>query len=276
MTHDIAELDPQEFPPTLREVMLRPRWIGMLVLCLAVAAIFAWLLQWQLVRAIDTDPLPEGATEQVLPIDEVVSPADYLPGPLVGQQVDVAGTWSPNDFLVVTDRINDGDDGFWVTGRFVTEAGSSLAVAIGWTPDREQADQAARALGDAVTGDTVALTGRVIPDEGPRPATGDDPFEITRMSPAAMLAQWADVEGDVYRVFLASSDPTGQIDDTGLETISSPAPAEDSSVNWLNLFYALEWAVFAAFSFYLWYRLAKDAWERELEELAGVDPDEID
>lgn len=48
----------EEFPPTLREVMLRPAWIGMLLLCLLVAGVFAWLGQWQLGRAIDTDPLP--------------------------------------------------------------------------------------------------------------------------------------------------------------------------------------------------------------------------
>src|SRR5690606_41312268 len=35
----LDEFDPQEFPPTLREVMLRPRWIGMLLLCLVVAGI---------------------------------------------------------------------------------------------------------------------------------------------------------------------------------------------------------------------------------------------
>ena len=52
----------------------------------------------------------------------------------------------------------------------------------------------------------------------------------------------------------------------GLVDISSPAPDEQSPVNWLNVFYAAEWAIFAGFAFYLWYRLAKDAWERELEE----------
>lgn len=38
-------------------------------------------------------------------------------------------------------------------------------------------------------------------------------------------------------------------------------------MNWLNLFYAAEWAVFAGFAFYFWYRLAKDAWEKEVEDL---------
>ena len=54
---------------------------------------------------------------------------------------------------------------------------------------------------------------------------------------------------------------------TASSTISSPAPSEGSRVNWLNIFYAIEWAVFAGFAFYLWYRLARDAWEKEVEEL---------
>ena len=88
MTGAVPERAPasdEVFPPTLREVMLRPWWIGMLGFALLVAAVFAWLGQWQLGRAIDTDPPPAGITEQVEPIAEVVAPGEYLPEPLVGQ-----------------------------------------------------------------------------------------------------------------------------------------------------------------------------------------------
>jgi len=272
----LDEFDPQEFPPTLREVMLRPRWIGMLLLCLVVAGIFATLLQWQLSRALATDPVPEGATEEVRPIADVVDPGDYLAGPLVGQRVEVSGPWDPDDFLIVSQRLNDGVEGFWITGRLETEDGASLATAIGWAPDRDAADAAVAELSDATTAEPVELSGRLIADEGPTPAPGDDPYEMIRMSPAALLSQWGEIDGAVYRPFLTTTDPTGGIVDAGLDEIAAGAPAEDESVNWLNLFYAAEWAIFAAFSFYLWYRLAKDAWERELEELAGIDPDDLE
>ncbi|MGB4137921.1 MAG: SURF1 family protein, partial [Microbacterium sp.] len=101
------------------------------------------------------------------------------------------------------------------------------------------------------------------------PPPRDAPFDLNRMSPAALLGLWHDTDGlNVYRPYLASAKaPQGLVD------ISSPAPDEHSAVNWLNIFYAAEWAVFAGFAFYLWYRLAKDAWERELEEFedAGTD-----
>ena len=35
---------PQIFPPTLREVMLRPRWIALLAFSLIVAGVLAWLV----------------------------------------------------------------------------------------------------------------------------------------------------------------------------------------------------------------------------------------
>ncbi|WP_188755630.1 SURF1 family cytochrome oxidase biogenesis protein [Microbacterium album] len=268
--------------------MLRPRWIAMLLLALVVAAIFAWLGQWQLGHAIDTDPVPEGVTEEVRPIEAVVQPGEYLPEPFVGQRVEVEGRWVPGDFLPVSGRYNDAVEGFWVTGQLRVEGAAdptSLAVAIGWAPTREAAEAAIEALDAAAAvsadADPVALAGRVISDEGPgMPPAGGAPTDVTRMSPAALLSQWHDFDGtaaegvDVYRPYLASTDPTGGIADAGLDAISSPAPLVSNGVNWLNVFYAVEWVIFAGFAFYIWYRLAKDAWQREVEEFEGGGEDE--
>ncbi|MCT9818954.1 SURF1 family protein [Microbacterium sp. W1N] len=243
--------------------MLRPWWIGMLVFALAVAAVFAWLGQWQLSSAIDTDPPAAGATESVRPLADVTEPGEYLAEPLVGQRVEVTGSFVADDFGVVSSRFNDGVEGYWVVGQLrVADAAAptALAVAVGWTGDRARADAVASAL-SADPPQEVALTGRIISDEGPALPPRDDPDEMTRMSPAALLSTWHDIEGlDVYRSYLTSAEAFG-----GLEAIHSPAPNERSSVNWLNIFYAIEWAIFAGFAFYMWYRLARDAHEKEVE-----------
>lgn len=276
MTHTDTDQLPEVFPPTLREVMLRPRWLAMLGFCLLVAGVFAWLGQWQLARSIDTDPPPPGITETVRQLAEVTEPGAYLPEPLVGHRVEAEGRWIPGDFLVVSSRFNEGERGYWVTGQLRltdTATPTSLAVAVGWTADRAEADAAAETLSrDAAANpqERVALTGRIISDEGAViPPAGADPYEMTRMSPAMLLGRWHDVDGiDVYRQYLVSAQAFG-----GLDTISAPPPDEGMNINWLNIFYAAEWAIFAGFAFYLWYRLAKDAWEREVEELEG-DEDE--
>ncbi|MFT4220683.1 MAG: SURF1 family cytochrome oxidase biogenesis protein [Microbacterium sp.] len=259
------------FPPTLREVLVRPRWLALLGLCLVVAGVFAWLGQWQLGRAIAVNPNPPGSSEQVRPIDEVVQPGAYLPDPFIGQRVSVEGWLVPGDFIVVSSRFNDGVEGYWVTGQLRlagTEQPTSLAVALGWAPTRAEADAAAARLDEAAAGDSAIWTGRLIADEGPVPPPRDAATtELVRMSPAALLSRWHNIDSlEVYRPFLTSAEPVA-----GLAAISSPPPVEGPGVNWLNIFYAAEWAVFCGFAFYLWYRLAKDAWEREVEDLEAAE-----
>jgi hypothetical protein len=262
--------------------MLRPWWIGMLFFALVVAGVFAWLGQWQLGRAIDTDPPPPGATETVQPLADVVGPGEYLAEPLVGQRVELAGHWVEDDFLVVSSRYNGGGEGYWVTGRFQVDGfdePTALAVALGWAADREDADAAAAELAaslSAVDYTAVPLTGRLVSDEGPKaPAPGAPLTEMTTMSPAALLGWWHVTEGlDVFRPYLvADRAALGPMPlPASLVAIDSPAPAELSNVNWLNIFYAVEWAVFAGFAFYMWYRLARDAWEKEVEALEEGTP----
>ncbi len=263
-------LPPQVFPPTLREVMLRPRWIALLAFSLVVAGVLAWLGQWQLGRAVDTSPPEPGLTETVQPLEQVVQPGDYLPEPLVGQRVAVSGTWVASDFIVVSSRFNDDVEGYWVTGQLRVAGASaptSIAVATGWTSSFDAANAAAAELERQVADDPTAVvqvTGRLISDEGPSvPPSGADPLTITRMSPPMLLGRWHDTaELNVYRQYIASQTAIGPLD-----AISSPAPDERSRVNWLNIFYAAEWAIFAGFALYLWYRLARDAWEKEVEDL---------
>ena len=252
---------PAAFPPTLGEVMRRPHWIAMLGFTLLVAGIFAWLGQWQLGNAIDTDPPPPGMTEEIRPLAEVVEPGEYLPEPLVGQRVVTTGEWVPGDFLIVSSRFNEGEEGYWVTGQLRVAERTSIAVALGWTPDAATAEAVASAL-NAQDPRAAEITGRVISDEGAQLPPQNDVQRMNRMSPAMLLSRWHDIEQlNVYRPYLASmSAPEGLVD------ISSPPPAEGSPINWLNVFYAVEWAIFAGFAFYIWYRLTKDAWEREVEE----------
>jgi len=251
---------PEAFPPTLREVMLRPWWIGMLGFALLAAAIFAWLGQWQLGNAIDTDPPPPGLTEELRPLTDVVEPGAYLPEPLVGQRVETSGEWVPGDFLVVSSRFNEGEEGYWVTGQLRVADRTSIAVAVGWTPERATADAVASDL-NARAPFASDITGRLISDEGAQLPPRDEVTKMSRMSPAMLLGRWHDTEQlFVYRPYLASAEAP-----EGLSDISSPPPDEGNPINWLNVFYAVEWAIFAGFAFYIWYRLARDAWEREVE-----------
>lgn len=242
----------------------------MLVLALAVAGAFAALSQWQLARAIESGQVVTTDTESVRPLADILEPSTGIREADAGQRVSVVGSWVADDYIVVGDRVNDGVLGYWVTGHLQTDRpdGAGLAVALGWTEDRDVAERVADDLNAQQSGAPAELEGRLNPPEGPEePESDASPTDLNNMSVAALLNRWNDADG--LRVFTAFLVDDEAVD--GLEVISSPAPSQEIQLNWLNIFYAAEWVVFAGFAVFLWFRLAKDAWEREIEEIEDAE-----
>jgi surfeit locus 1 family protein len=247
------------------QMMLRPRWVLALLLALAVAAGFALLGQWQIERAVEQSTVVERPTEEVLPFGDLVRPDVPTEQLATAQRVEVHGTYIPGDTVLIEGRLNDGAAGFWVVAHLeVTDASpGGLPVALGWAADREAAQAAADAVDAAADGSEVALVGRFLPSEAPvAPDEDGDPFAMTTVAVAQLINVWAGYDDrPVYFGYITTTDAA-----FGLEAIASPAPEESVELNWLNVFYAVEWVVFAGFAVYLWYRLVRDAVEREQQE----------
>lgn len=245
-------------------MMLRPRWIAALLLALAIAAGFALLGQWQLDRAISSGQVVERSTETVQPLTDTVSP-DGPPEQIAeGQRVETTGSFVPGDEQIISGRHNGGETGYWVVSHFVTAEGASIAVARGWAADAAEADSVRERLATEMSiASLQPLTGRFLSSEAPTlPPEGADPHTMTTVSTAALINLWADWnDQSVYQGYIVDS-----VAPDGLAVIDSPEPVTEVPLNWLNIFYALEWAVFAGFAVFLWYRLVRDAWERETEE----------
>lgn len=272
--------------PTIGQVARRPRSVALLALALVIAAGFAALGQWQLARAVESGVVIERDTETALPLGTLVEPQGYVTDRSAGHMVTVEGALVPGDFVVVSDRLNDGRTGAWVVGHLaITDAGApaddapgarpdSVPVALGWAPtDQEAARVAASSnAGDGVPTDVQEVVGRFLPSEQPEPSgTGEDPGRMTRLSTAALLNIWPGDVGDVYNGFIVASEPVA-----GLAEIDSPPPSEAVQLNWLNLFYAAEWAVFAIFAIVIWYRTVRDSWTREQPGYRDDEDDEDD
>jgi surfeit locus 1 family protein len=254
--------------------MREPRWIAMLLLALLVSGAFAWLGQWQLSRAVISSETAEKPTESVVDLGDVATPGEPLLDVVVGQLVTVEGTWVAGDFLVITDRVNLGVTGYWVAGHLSTgseSADPAVAVAVGWTEERETADEVAAELNADREASVVEVTGRLNASQGPEvPDDGEDPLELGTMSVAALINIWPDMaERPIYNGYIVAAEAPDP-----LTAIDAPAVEQGTTVNWLNIFYAIEWAVFAGFAIFLWYRLVKDSWERDQEEreLAAAGP----
>jgi len=232
----------------------RPRWIGALLLALAIAAGFSALGQWQLARSVSSAPVDRADTETPIALTTLAEPGSSVTGTQLGRMVSVTGTLAPDDFVVLQNRLNGGTVGYWLVGHVVTDDGPELAVALGWAPTR------ARALA-AEGSATIAspLIGRYLPSEAPDQPDVEKGIQSAASVPA-LINQWRHFSGSVYGGYLVA-----RAAPPGLDAIDSPAPSQEVSLNWLNLFYAAEWAIFAGFAVYLWYRLVKDVVEKEAQ-----------
>jgi surfeit locus 1 family protein len=245
--------------------MLEPRWIAMLLLALLVSGAFAWLGQWQLERAVISTETVDQPTERTRALEDVAETGGPLRDTVIGQLVEVSGSYVPGDFLVISERVNVDTTGYWVAGHLITESQpeASIAVALGWTEDREIAEKTAADLNAGAGTSVVTVNGRLNASQAPEmPDENGDPFELTTMSTAAFVNLWRDL-GDrpVYNGYVVADDAPEPLVD-----IDAPAVEEEVTLNWLNIFYAVEWVVFAGFAIFVWFHLVKDAWSRREEE----------
>lgn len=262
----------------MMRVALRPKWVLFLLFVMALAAVFAFLGKWQLETALVNSKKVDQETEIVVPLSELLAPTSPVPTTSGGHMTEVSGVWVPESFTVLHGRLNFGESGYWLVGRLITEGEGDSAVSIpvawGWSPSEEEINSAlvdAAAIADS--GSEVNVIGRLMPSEAPVPAEGEeDPLVETTISVASLVNTWPDYSGAVYSAYIIAENPPV----AGLEAIESVPPQDDTSINWLNIFYAVEWVVFAGFAFYIWYRMVRDEWEAEEEEreLAEKNSDE--
>jgi surfeit locus 1 family protein len=235
----------------------QPRWIAALALALAIAAAFAALGQWQLSRSIIEATVVERDTETVRPLTELVAPQQPVMANDAGLMVAFEGTPVPGDNSILSGRLNGGEEGYWVMSHVVVDNGASIAVALGWAETLDDAEAAAE--GDVGVAALMPFEGRYLAPEAPQEGNFEE-GERNTASVAALINEWDTPIETVYGGYLVSADAP-----EGLVAIDSPVPDDEVSLNWLNIFYAVEWAVFAIFAIFLWYRLVRDAYERELE-----------
>jgi cytochrome oxidase assembly protein ShyY1 len=252
---------------------LKPRWIAGFVFAIVISGVFVLLSQWQFGRSTQPEAPVNPATEQVQPLTQTLEPGDFFHGTDADQMVSAQGTYDPAKQVLVPGRLHDGKTGYWVVSAFAVSGAPTLSgvaaspqtwipVARGWVADPADA-------GDPPSG-TVELTGRLLPSEAPLAGTAAAPGQATAVSVAELINYW---EVSSYPGFVAATAEVANGAD-----ISAAAVREDllpleigpqppaQKINWLNLFYSLEWVVFAGFALFIWWRLVKDDYHRDLEE----------
>lgn len=278
----------QPASPSMARVLVRPKWLGVLALALVIASIFAWLGRWQLESAFLSlehgQTVAQEATQPPVGLGELAQPQERVADAAVGRQVTFEGVVDARDFDVVADRLQGEILGYWVIGHVAVtddEAGASaavdaapgLAVAVGWTEDASSARELATRLQSAASGSELEFAGRLEYGQAPQVNRGDDPQALTAMAPTHLINRWADPAAENYGVYVSLDEASMQAvigSTTGGDQIQAitPQALEAPQLNWLNIFYAIEWALFAGFAIFMWWRLARDEFEKERREAA--------
>ncbi|WP_312180450.1 SURF1 family protein [Arthrobacter sp.] len=239
---------------------LQPRWIAGLILALAISTVFVLLSEWQFSSAENEGAPGTETTEEVRPLTEVFTPGVPLYATEADQIVTFTGSFEAADQVLVQNRLQDGADGYWVVTAFAVDgapAGALMPVVRGWTDDPSKA-------GSAPEGE-VTITGRLLPAEAP--VAGPVPEDtVAALSTAELGNIW---DKPLYSAFVTAHDTqtaAGEGAGSGLETVVTAPQPQEKTVNWLNIFYAVEWFVFAGFAVFLWWRLLADSYQRSLED----------
>ncbi len=265
---------------------LKPRWIGLLLVALALASGFVLLSMWQLnsstLGRVNADP----AKDRVRPYTEVMKANEPLMQTQVDTVVEAEGSYIQGSSYLVENRLENGERGFWVVSEFVPDDAQKVTVA-----GKETTRAIAVARAWSRTSDipeepegTVKIAGRVVSNEAavPSQARHDEdaaaPRTLASTNTAHLTNLW---ERPLYSSILtvAAEVPAGKsLPTTADSTIDEnstiigqnqdlvpvrAAQVEDHDINWLNIFYSLEWLVFAGFALYLWGRMLKDSLEKE-------------
>jgi surfeit locus 1 family protein len=251
--------------PSWFAVARRPKWIGGLFLAMAIAVICALFAQWQAGRSVEA-PLKDAEVNATTlakapELNSVIRPGRTPRSSAVGTLVRTTATLNTDHFWVVANRQQEnGTRGFWVVGSYTDSIGNRFLAPLGFTASRSNALLVAKRL----TGEMVAqvlspMHGRLSPGEGPQ--------RIGAVLQSLSLGQLAnifptDAGQRTYPLFLLVTESAAP----GLERITVTS-LNQTQINWLSAFYAVEWTAFCGFSFFMWWRLVRDQQQRERGEL---------
>ncbi|WP_104172109.1 SURF1 family protein [Arthrobacter sp. Y81] len=260
---------------------LKPRWIAGLVFAIVISGVFVLLSQWQFGRSTQPEAPVSTGTEDTKPLVSVLQPGDFFHGTAADQMVAATGSYDPDKQVLVPGRLHDGATGYWVVSAFSVQdapvlsgvaasPGTWIPVARGWV--------AAPADASPPPSGTIELTGRLLPSEAPLPNTAPEPGRATAVSVAELINVW-DISS--YPGFVAATSEVVGGADVSASVVSGelkplhigPQPPAQQ-VNWLNLFYSVEWIVFAGFALFIWWRMVKDDYRRDLEDEFDDEDDE--
>ncbi|MDN5742108.1 MAG: hypothetical protein L0K46_08145 [Yaniella sp.] len=245
---------------------------------------FVLLTQWQFAQSTAVQPRTHAETETQVELTEHFEPGVAMMSDQADQMVYFTGTIDPERTVQVESRVDEGNVGLWLVSSATVEGApgdNNIPIAWGWVPDEIEGDSAEIAsLFEESTGlsvdEPMQIQGRLIPGEGPTPNTNHfiEPVRTQMLASAELVNLWNQplYAGYVVAETFTVDGVEHTVSGDEVEDVAAAPQPEEREVAWLNIFYAVEWFIFAVFSLYLWWRFVRDDYlkdqrEAELDEL---------
>lgn len=248
---------------------MRPRWLGLLALVLAVMVSFGLLGLWQLNVARDRGRAEQALAAPTMPVADVaavLTPHSPFPRDGMGRRITAKGRYDGSAQVLVTPRLLAGQRGYWVvTPLVVRSTGARLAVVRGFVTDPAQATAPAVAA-------EVTVSGTLAPGESPaqEPSSTDAALptgQLGALDLSLLVNRWP---GGLYNAFVfatAEQPDVTSVTSSAVERVPPPALV-GGALAWRNAAYALQWWAFALFTAYMWWRMVREDYQTQQRESA--------
>lgn len=217
------------------KVALTPKWIGALLAALAIAASFAALGQWQLDRAFVKNH--QATQSPAVPLEELTQPGQPFETVNKARLVNIE-VKAVEILGRVANRTQKGQTGYWQIGLATLTNNTKIVIAY----DFQTKDSYLPFI------PVGKRQGNYLPSEEPQTHKAKL-FQSLSVEQLINLSE--NKTGRIYSGFVALSD------DIPGNAIAIDS-ASNTEVNALNVFYAIEWTLFAGFAVFLWWRLVQD------------------
>lgn len=220
--------------------LLRPRWLGLALAVLLLAAGCVVAGRWQYHRHVDRAArnaiIDENLAQPPVPLAEVLGPAEAVGPEQQWRSVVVEGRFDADDQLLLRLRPQDGQAGSQVLTPLVTATAAVVLVDRGWTADTAARDVDALGAPPPPSGPVEAVV-RLRASEPGRGLGGDPDSGAIRTVDVELLDAALPYDLIAWGDLVAVSPPQ----QPGLTAV----PAPETSMG-PHLAYSVQWYIFAA------------------------------
>lgn len=230
--------------PTWR-LLLRGELVLLHLVALVALSAMSYAGYWQLEawQRSQADDRAAKAERDPVALSELLGPDDAINAEADGASVLIEGRWAPvADQFLVTGRAPGRS---WVVSPLLVDGTQSAVLVVRGSSDGSDLPP--------LTAGTVRVTGVVAPSE-PFSTAVTGGREIEALNVPVLVAS---VPYDLYSVYVvrtAQSPP----DPAELDPVAVSLPEASWTAGARNLAYGIQWWVFAAFTAFMWWRVASD------------------